>query len=222
MACKHWNDEWVAHLYGELDPGAERAMTAHLEGCEACRATIEGLERSRRMLAGAAPEVPSAPRVIVLRPRPIWSRAWAFAAGAACALLMFGAGFVSSTQLPGAGRTEPPATAREASAGGGESQPATAEQAAEVAALRDELAALHRRLDGLEQTPASSDGVTAAQFREGIDGLERRLNEERVHDLEYVMRSLTASELRTGSWMDKTHEALTMLAMRQDGRFAEQ
>ena len=54
-----------------------------------------------------------------------------------------------------------------------------------------------------------------------LEGLERRVNRERAEDLEYVMRSLTAAEMRTGSWMDQTEDALTMLAMRQDPRFTE-
>ena len=42
-----------------------------------------------------------------------------------------------------------------------------------------------------------------------------------MRDLEYVVRSITASELHTGNWMDQTDNALTLLAMQQDPRFSE-
>lgn len=80
---------------------------------------------------------------------------------------------------------------------------------------------MQQRLERLEETTAPPEGMTAAQFQEELASVERRFNKERVRDLEYVMRSLTASEVRTGTWMDQTHEALTMLAMWQDGGFEE-
>ena len=80
---------------------------------------------------------------------------------------------------------------------------------------------MQERLDRLEGTTPPPEGMTAAEFQEELARVERRFNKERVQDLEYVMRSLTASEVRTGTWMDQTHDALTMLAMRQDGEFEE-
>jgi hypothetical protein len=51
--------------------------------------------------------------------------------------------------------------------------------------------------------------------------MKRRIDRERQDDLELLMRSLTASELRTGSWIDETREALQVIALRQDPRFSE-
>jgi hypothetical protein len=71
------------------------------------------------------------------------------------------------------------------------------------------------RLEGSRQ-------LTPADLRKELDTLERRLNRERVLDLQQVMRSFAAVELHTGSWMDQTDDRLAMLALRQDPRFSEQ
>jgi hypothetical protein len=226
MPCKQWKDEWVAQLYGELEAAEERALAAHLERCAACRTTLEELRASHALLQAASPEVPAAPRVVVLRPRPFWNSAWAFAAGAACALLLFGLGFVagprwtttgddSSQQLAQTDPNQLPASARPTPLD--DSTPAVSEPSPE---LRDDLFAIEQRLARLEERP-SEDVLTPAQLREELDHLERRFNQERVRDLEYVIRSLTASELRTGTWMDQTQDAITLLALRQDPRFDE-
>jgi hypothetical protein len=227
MPCKQWNDDWIARLYGELDPAEERALDEHLERCAACRETLDGLGASRELLREAAPEVPATPRVVVLRPRPVWSTAWAFAAGAVCALLLFGLGFLAGPRwmstgaasgrqpaqvalTPQAERTEQPAVA--------DVTPTRSEPDPE---LREDLFALRERLEQLEAQPPDA-ALTPDQFSAALDRLERRFQQERVRDLEYVIRSITASELRTGTWMDQTNEALTLLALRQDPRFSEQ
>jgi hypothetical protein len=220
MACKDWNDDWVAHLYGELDPVEQRELDAHLTGCSDCRATLDELEATRRLVQEAAPAVPSAPRVVVLRPKPVWTSGWAFAAGAACALILFGSGFFVGDRLTGGGTAEPALDARQ-------TRPMQTESAALPAAndeltqsLREEIRAFEQRLAQLEQRDTGQQ-VDPQQFEAALQGLERRVNRERAEDLEYVMRSLTAAEMRTGSWMDQTEDALTMLAMRQDPRFTE-
>ena len=47
MACKHWKDDWVAHLYGELASAEEQELVQHLEDCAGCRETLEGLSVKR-------------------------------------------------------------------------------------------------------------------------------------------------------------------------------
>ncbi len=224
MPCTQWNDEWVAHLYGEVEPAERQAIDRHLAGCAACRATLSELQSSRDSLRGAAPEIAVEPRVLVLRPPPLASRGWAFAAGAACALLLFGAGFVAGPRW----------TNRTNSAGSGPPQggieDAVAARAAEAALpadftpvrdLRDALDTLEQRLTRIEGRNEGDPAVTQ-QCREAVGELERRVNRERARDLEYVVRSLTASELRTGTWMDQAHEALTLLALRHETSVDEQ
>jgi hypothetical protein len=93
MGCKHWKNDWVARLYDELEPDEERRLVAHLEDCAECRATLEGLNSSRELLEEGAPRVPATPRVVVLQSRWSWPSLGAFAAGAACAALVFGLGW---------------------------------------------------------------------------------------------------------------------------------
>jgi hypothetical protein len=226
MPCKQWNDGWIAKLYDELEPADERALDAHLERCAACRETLEELRASHELLQEASPEVPAAPRVVVLRPRPIWSSAWAFAAGAACALLLFGLGFVAGPRWTGTGDGPPQELAQTDAT----QMHRPAEQTAladttpvvfePTGELRDDLFTIEQRLARLEEQPVE-DALTPVLLRDELDRLERRMNQERVRDLEYVIRSLTASELRTGTWMDQTQDQLTLLALRQDPRFNE-
>ncbi len=190
MSCKEWKTEWVAWLYDELDGEELRAATLHLERCADCRATMDRLSYSQRVLKESAPAVPAAPRVVVLQPKRAWSPIWAFAAGAACAVVVFGLGFFAAP--------------------GGPSVPAPAIQQFE------------NRLALLESgTTDNAPPLTEAQLRQSLDRLERRFNRARQTDLEYLMQSITASELRTGSWLDQTHTAMNLLAMRQDPRFSE-
>ena len=216
MSCKEWNDEWVAHLYGELDPADERMLEEHLAVCGACRTTLEELGATRRLVQEAAPAVPTAPRVVVLRPRSSWTGGWAFAAGAACALILFGGGFVVGDRLTGGG-TEPVAANPTAIPAAVE---ASHDNDARAQSIRDDLLALEQRLAEIEQRSAPQS-VDPQQFQQALQGLERRVNRERAEDLEYVMRSITAAEMRTGSWMDQTEDAITMLAISQDPRFTE-
>lgn len=226
MPCKHWNDDWIAHLYGELPASEERPLAAHLERCAECRAALDELRDTRELLREAAPEVPVAPRVLVLRPRPIRASAWAFAAGAACALLLFGLGFVAGPRWTAArdstpatvARADDPSPATAAEEPGADAAPVSLEASPE---LYEDVQAIEQRLARLEARPGD-EALSVAEFHEGLAELERRFNRERVRDLEYVVRSLTASELRTGTWMDQTENALTMLALRLDPNVNEQ
>ena len=227
MPCKQWNDGWIGRLYGELEPAEERVLEEHLEGCAACRETLDELAASRELLREAAPEVPATPRVVVLRPRPIWPTAWAFAGGAVCALVLFTVGFFAGPRWMGTGAepieqravvvSEPDGDPVESLAGS-DAIPASSEQ---ETALREDVLALQQRLERLEEQP-HGETLTADQFRAALERMERRFQQERVRDLEYVVRSLSASEVRTGTWMDQTQEALTLLALRQDPRYSEQ
>jgi hypothetical protein len=225
MSCKQWNDDWVAHVYDELEPDERRALEAHVERCDECRTTLAELRASHAMLEHHAPEVPATPRVVVLRPRPTWSGAWVFAAGAACSLLLFGLGFVTGPRWVEARRAGEPAVAatdlpepvRSPDLARDDAMPAAHEPTPE---LLDELSEIRLRLARLEQRPAA-EPLPPEEFRAELERLERRVNQERVRDLEHVFRSLTASEMRTGTWMEQTQDALTLLALRQDPRYAE-
>lgn len=196
MSCKQWKDAWIAALYAELEPPEERELRAHLETCAACRATLESLSATRERVQAGAPAVPASPRLVLLGAAPRRFHAFSFAAGLACAVVVFALGALSTG----------PATQQAA-------QTARQERLAE-----SELAGFEDRLSRLETRPVSAS-VTPAELAEAFTRFERRFNEERVRDLEYFTRTLTASEVRTGAWLDQTTEALAMLARRQEPGF---
>ena len=215
MACKLWKDDWVAHLYGELEPAEESVLVGHLEGCAACRETLNGLKTSRLLLQDAAPPIPATPRVVVLQPRSSWSPIRSFAAGVACAVLVFGLGlFAGPLLLDDATQSDRVTSSEPVRNVEPETVPPTDETLQD---LKNDFFAMNERLARLE----GGRRVTRIDLRKELDNLERRLNRERVRDLELVVQSFTAAELRTGSWMDQTDNRLTMLALRQDPRFSE-
>ncbi len=216
MSCKHWKNDWVAQLYGELEPAQERELVRHLEICAACRETLDGLETSRQLLQDGTPHIPAPPRVVVLQPRWSWSPIRSFAAGVACAILVFGLGLFAGPWLLDDGAQPVRVTAIEpVRTVEPEAVPGTDETLQD---LQNDFFAMNERLARLE----GGRQLTPVDLRKELDKLERRLNRERLLDLQQVMRSFAASEMHTGSWMDRTDDRLTMLALRQDPRFSEQ
>jgi hypothetical protein len=224
MACKQWKDEWVAWLYDELEPRELAECDTHLAACEDCRRTVEQLDASRRMLRECEPPLPSSPRLVVLQPRRPWHSAWTFAAGAACALLAFAIGLFAAPRIGGAFPLEQVGPI-ESTARTGEASVASISR--ELERLQELQAGFERRVSRLEESPGSAlqtDGgnrLTRAQLEDELRRMERQFNREREQDLEAVMRSMTASEMRTGSFMDETRSAIQVLALRQDPRFHE-
>jgi len=192
MPCKQWRDEWVAHLYGELSSEERATIDSHLAGCPACSGTMRTLADSRRLLGESAPAVPAAPHVVVLRPGSRWSPAWAFASGLAAATLVFFIGTLAVSQGP---------------------RP--------TQALQARVAELEESPRPIQARPASSDVVTREQFDHELELVTRRFRRQRAEDLDYLARWLSASEQRTGTFMDRTQEAITYLALRGDPRLSE-
>lgn len=227
MSCKHWKEEWVAHLYGELDPAEQESLERHLGDCADCARRLEELSSSRQLLREACPQVPATPSVVVLQPRRLARPVWSFAAGAACAMLLFAVGLMTGYRLPGAATSEPPALAA--------SRPVefTSPPAAQPAALAEDsvqarLEPLLRRIDTLEaglaacaSDPSEEIWLTREQFDDEIGRLERRADLKRTRDFEFLLGEITATEARTGSYLNQTREALQMVAMRSDPRFTE-
>jgi len=200
MPCKEWNNDWVAHLYEELEPAEESRLESHLGDCGECRETMDSLAASRRLLERSAPFVPSSPGVVVLRPRSIWSSAWAFAAGGACAAVVFALGLFAAPMIV--------------------EQPTPDPRTETIQALSQDVRSFEARLTSMEEGTAT-EAVTPEMLHEELTFMERRLKQERSRDLEYVLEALTASEIRTGTWLGHTQDALDMLALRQDPRFRE-
>jgi hypothetical protein len=229
MSCKHWNENWVAHLYDELSTEEERALNAHLADCADCRAQMAQLAESRQMLRDASPIVPATPPVMVLRPKRLFQPLWAYAAGAASALLLFAAGLVAGYQLPLTQRGEQPVITT-AQPPASTAMPASTGQ--EV--TQEYLDMILRRLEQLERDAQSqpSDGgrsevavqqafMTRNQFDEALQLAERRSALERARDFEFLLDEITAAEQRTGAYLDETRQALHIVAVQNDPRFRE-
>ena len=224
MACKKWKDEWVAKLYDELEPRELGECDEHLAVCEDCRGTIEQLDASRRMLRECEAPLPASPRLVVLQPRRPWHSAWTFAAGAACALLAFAVGLFAAPRIGDAVPVEQVGTIAST---GQEGEASVASISRELERLRQLQSGFDQRVSRLEESPGpalQADGgnrLTRTQLDDELRRFEGRFNREREQDLEAVMRSMTASEMRNGSFMDETRSAIQVLALRQDPRFHE-
>jgi hypothetical protein len=93
MDCKHWNENWVAYLYGECSPEELETIETHLDSCDTCREQMDSLASARRAMQSSASEIVAPPRVIVLpAAAPRTTSAWSFAGGfaAAAAVLAIG------------------------------------------------------------------------------------------------------------------------------------
>jgi hypothetical protein len=214
MACREWKDEWVAKLYDELDPLDEPVVSEHLAQCPACRATLDELAAVRSTLSTCAANEPAtiAPRVLVLRSRRMHP-AWGLGAGLAASLLVFASGLYVGGRLPEPGRTVLPVGA---------------------VLTRDDLAAIETRIRSLEHRASTSDAtlqtaqrelppntVTDLELRAEMDRLARRMRGERALDMEFLLDELSATEWRTGKWIDETREAVRYVALRDDERLTE-
>jgi hypothetical protein len=213
MPCNNWKDEWVAHLYEELDPGEESRLAEHLASCGECRLTMEELAASREFLREASPQVPATPRVVVLKPRGFLRPMWAYAAGMASALLLFGVGLLAGYKLPGIA--------------GGETELAPAAAAVRTnPAVQAQLDSILARLSHIEQASSRPAApvpayLTRQQLEEAMNSQQRLIDAKRARDFEFLLREITATELRTGSYIDETREALRFVAMQSDPRFTE-
>jgi hypothetical protein len=226
MPCKQWKEEWVAHLYDELEAVEERRLTEHLAACGECRHQMEELSASRDFMRSCSPQIPATPRVVVLRPSSFLQPLWAYAAGAACALLLFSVGLLAGYRLPGiAGggssglmvEAQPSATELIPIAGGGGEE-----------ALRSQLDLVMRRLSDLEQASArpavagpADIYLTEKQFQDSMNNYRRAYDARHARDFEFLLKEITATELRTGTYIGDTREALRRVAMRNDPRFTE-
>ena len=214
MRCNDWNNDWVAHLYDELDDRERQRLEHHLAGCPGCRQEMDRLSATRRLLQDSSPVVPSAPRVMLLRPRLRLQPLWAFAAGLATAAVVFWVGLLAGPRLTGVAT---PATA----------EPVTWDRIEN--ALRAQEASFERRLQEARQTGVSEprhDTMTAHLTRQALDEelelVRRQFQVQRSRDLEFVLEEIAATEARAGSWVGETREALLAVALTSDPRFSEQ
>jgi hypothetical protein len=215
MSCPSWKESLAGRLYGELTPDEDASLSSHLEGCDACRTTLEEFGRVRRMMRDGEPAIPRAPRVLVLREKSTFRPALLAASMLGAAILAgTGVGLVAA-KARGTAPQSPVMTA---------SNPATSAAATEEAVRREvdrrmaEWEASHpantHAGDVARSASSASDPlVSASSLRSELAKFERRLNGARASDLDYMLEQIAASEDRVGSRIGKTNDALRTVAL---------
>lgn len=223
MECELWNDRITGRLYDEIEPDDDAALTAHLAGCARCRATLDGFQGVRVALRQDASDEPRLPRVVVLKDRSRFRPA------------LMAASLLGAAALAGAGAGAGYALGRDHTPPG---TPAGASTRAALDASTEEL--VRREVDrriaaavasrestkGAEspQTAVNPPGerpVTTSALRAELAKFERQWNGARAADLDYVLDQIAASEVRVGTHIGKTNDALRYVAL-ANNRVSEQ
>jgi hypothetical protein len=207
--CKEWNDDWIAHLYGELDADEEARLGRHLADCERCRETLDELSGARRVLQEAAPGVPAAPRLLVLRPRRFWQSGWAFAWGLACAALLFAAGIWAAPWIVPAAH---PAAAHDAAGPAVANQDGVLTQADLDRALAAQRERFEARLAAFERgagpgAPAE-EVATWERVEDELHRVRNEMRQEQARDFRLLLGEINRNEVRTASWIDENRNVL--------------
>lgn len=193
MACTRWDDDWIAHLYGECSEEEARQIDRHLTDCADCRSTWNELERSRAALRTATPVVPASPRLMLVPSRG-WHPAWAFAAGLACAGLLFSAGVLVAGGFPGEA-SEPTAGPRVAAV-------SAADLDARFEAFGEEL---DRRVAAME---ARNSGVTREDIETILADYRKSANAEQARWVDFVLHEIDDAARHAGNQINQNREAL--------------
>jgi len=224
MFCQGYEERALEMLYGELDPLDQQRFESHLGACESCRAELQALHRTRAVLQDAAPDVPVAPRVVILsapRQRP---PTWAIAAGVA------GFGLLAGMALSWSWQARATATSLAADLAARQSQ--TIETAAATPAsmeaiidqrVRDQVERYLAAHQGV-QTPKAIDAnefLTASDVDARLTRFDRKLDRERANDLQYLLDQLANVEARTTARFGETEQALRYVALASDPRVSE-
>jgi hypothetical protein len=185
----------VSYLYDELQGQERQAFGAHLGTCSACSDEVEGLRGTRAHLSSWAPVEPDLSFQVVRRSEARPSRlhsassrgAWALAA-AAVLVLGAAAGMANVEVRSGSDGF----VVRTGWSRGAVDADASGVRAANAAASRDEMAAMERRLAGLETALAArpTGVVTTAATGDATRALEAEL-------FQRMRQMLAESETRT-------------------------
>ncbi len=201
MACKEYETGLMEILYDEIEPPHRKALEAHLASCAGCRAELAGLRADRDMLAAASPDVPEAPRVIILNTTPgtsggrtFFGRYGMFAAGFAAAALMMAAGLATGFYLVPDGSValseDPGLTAQI--------------DLVDQAQLQNELNARDARLVNLIDRKSGETQADMTRFSSALDS-------RRKQDLRFVLSEIMATEAWAGQAIGENRQSLRHL-----------
>lgn len=217
MACQGWNEMLVARLYDELSGPDSRKLDDHLAGCVGCRRELETLAESRAWLATARPEIPSAPRIVVLRSRQPAQSWMGFAAGFAAAALLLVAGLAGGWAW--AERARPAASGTDLVARGerpaGPSLTATPVEYVTPAQFRELEQRLDRNDGRLEQIRSAIPArvMTPEEFRTQLAAFRQDHELRRDAEMQMLLQEIAGVEVRTGARIGQTQDVLEDLVV---------
>jgi hypothetical protein len=221
MSCTTWNESLIGRLYGEIEAADDAALDLHLASCASCRETLDELRSVRTLMRDNEPVVPRAPRVVVLRDRARFRPALLAASLLGTAILAGGG--VGAGYVLGSGRQAgAPATTSAAAAAASTEELVRREVDRRLAALSDARKAATGPASAGAAADSADRPLTAKAFGAELAKFERRLNDTRTADLEYVLDQIAASEFRVGTRLGKTNDALRSVALASNPYVNEQ
>lgn len=227
MRCEDFREDLIDRIYGEQEPEGRERLSTHLSECSACTEELQALERTRGILQRSLPDVPSAPRVVLLQPRASRIPMLAVAASLAGVGLLSGLAAAWAWQARGAAETLAQSAGRAA--------PVRALPASDSVS-REEMerwfdARLAQVLEDrgarpaaprTEQASGSSRTLTKPEVDALLARMERKLDRDRSADVQYLLGEMAAVEARTGLQLGETQQAIKYLALTSDPRITEQ
>jgi hypothetical protein len=170
---------------------------------------------ARQILQDVSPAVPPTPRVVVVQPARLRHPAWAFAAGVACAGLLFGAGLFAAGRMPAP------------SAASADGAQVVAVSTDEMRQMIDEAGnELRQRLDAMEWERSGAEDeptmLTWADLESALHEFRRSTDEKQKRWIEFVLEEIDAAERRTGNEIHTNREALRFALLASNHGLSEQ
>ena len=221
MSCTTWNESLIGRLYGEIGADDDAALDLHLASCASCRETLDELRSVRTLMRENEPVIARAPRVVVLRDRARFRPALLAASLLGTAILAGGG--VGAGYVLGSGRQAAAPAASAAAAAASTEELVRREVDRRLATLSDGRKVVTGPTSaGAVADPSADRPLTAKAFGTELAKFERRLNDTRTADLEYVLDQIAASEFRVGTRLGKTNDALRSVALASNPYVTEQ
>jgi len=203
MACKEFECGIMEMLYGEVEPSSRERLEAHLASCDDCRTELAELTAGRALLAASAPEIPDAPRVIILNTaeratqrRSFFGRYGMFAAGFAAAALMMAVGLATGYYVA------PVSPTPLGDHAGLNAQIDLVDQAQ----LQNEMDTRDARLIELIDHKSGQTQADLTRFSSALDS-------RRKQDLRFVLSEIMATEAWAGQAIGENRQSLRHLTL---------
>jgi anti-sigma factor RsiW len=194
MACSEWRDHLLEKLYGEIDGDRLAELDRHLLACDACTRELDSIGLAHKTLAGASPDVPEPPGLILLREEVAPAGNWWRRPGG---FRMFAAGFAAATVLLAAGLATGLAMSPE---------PEARIDMVNQSQMQQALDSREARLMNLLDQRSEQVHTSMAEFGSTMES-------RRKEDFRLLVGELISSEMWTGRAIHENRESLRHLAL---------